>query len=98
MYILLPLIIPLASSFSQEDEVPLQASFIDENLDINMEERNEPMKVIHEAKEIIPGDHTYCLISNSTLCYVCQEKSNLVKALFSKIKTLYLENSGNVDQ
>ena len=33
-----------------------------------MEERNEPMKVIHEAKEIIPGDHTYCLLSNSTPC------------------------------
>ena len=74
MYILLPLIIPPASSFSQEDEVPLQASFIDENLDINMEERNEPMKVIHEAKEIIPGDHTYCLLSNSTPCYLFSGK------------------------
>ena len=40
-----------ASIFSQEEEVPLQASFMDENLDINIEELNEPMKCIHEAKK-----------------------------------------------
>ena len=44
--------------FSQEEQLPLQASFMDEGLEINMEELNEPMKVIHEAKKIIRGDHT----------------------------------------
>ena len=57
--------IPLTSA-SQEEDVPLQANFIDENLDINMEELNEPMEVIHEPMKNIPGDHTYCL-SNSLL-------------------------------
>ena len=31
---------------------------MDENLDIDIEELNEPMKCIHEAKNIIPGYHT----------------------------------------
>ena len=81
-----------ATSTSQEEEVPLQANFIYENLDINMEERNEPMEFIHEPMKIIPGDHTYCLPNNYTPCCACQEKSNLVKALTSKISKLTLEN------
>ena len=43
------------------------------------------LDVIHEPMKIIPGDHTYCLPNNSTPCYACQDKSNLVKALISKI-------------
>ena len=70
-----------ATSTSQEQLVPQQANFIDENLGINTEELNEPMEVIHEPVKIIPGDHTYCLPNNSTSCYACQDKSNLVKAL-----------------
>ena len=58
---------------SQEEEVPLLANFIDENLDINMEELNQPMEVIHEPMKVIPGDHTYCLPNNYTPCYVCLE-------------------------
>ena len=82
-----------ATSTSQEEEVPLQPNFIDENLDINMEELNEPMKVIHEPMKIIPGDHTYCLPNNYTPCYyACQDKSNLAKALVSKINELTLKN------
>ena len=77
---------------SQEEEEPPQANFIDENLDINMEERNESMEVIQEQIKIIPGDYTYCLPNNSTPCYACQDKSNLVKALVSKINKLTLEN------
>ena len=50
------------------------------------------MKIIHEPMEIIPGDHTYCLSNNSTPCYACQVKSNLVKALVSKIDKLTLQN------
>ena len=50
------------------------------------------MEVIHEPMKIIPGDHTYCLSKNSTRCYACQGKSNLVKALISKINKLALEN------
>ena len=50
------------------------------------------MEVIHEPMKIIPGDHTYCLPNNSTHCYACQDKSNLVKALISKINKLNLEN------
>ena len=50
------------------------------------------MEVIHEPMKIIPGDHTYCLPNNYTPCYACQEKSNLVKALASKINKLTLEN------
>ena len=38
-----------ATSISQEENVPLQANFIDKNLDINMTELNEPMEVIHES-------------------------------------------------
>ena len=37
-------------------------------------------------------DHTYCLPNNSTLCYACQNKSNLVKTFFFKINKLTLEN------
>ena len=73
------------TSTSQEQEVSLQANFIYENLDVNMMELNEPMEVVHEPMEIIPGDHTYCLPNNSTTSYACQDKSNLVKALVSKI-------------
>ena len=73
-----------ATSTSQEDEEPLQANFIDENLEIKMEEVNEPMEIIHEPMKIIPGDHTYCLPNNCTPCYACQDKFNLVKALVSK--------------
>ena len=50
------------------------------------------LDVIHEPMKIIPGDHTYCLPNNSTPCYACQDKSNLVKALISKINKLTLEN------
>ena len=83
-------IIP-ATSASQEEDVPLQANFIDGNLDINMEEINEPMEVIHEPMKNTPGDHTYCLSNSSTPCYVFQDKSNLVKAIFSKINELTLK-------
>ena len=37
-----------ATSTSQEEDVPVQANFIDKNLDVNMEELNEPMEIIHE--------------------------------------------------
>ena len=57
-----------------------------------MEELNEPMEIIHEPIKIIPRHPTYCLPDNSTPCYVCQDKSNLVKALVSKINKLTLEN------
>ena len=60
-------ITPATSAF-QEKEEPLQANFIDENLDINIGELNESMEVIHEPMNIIPGDHTYCLPNNSTPC------------------------------
>ena len=50
-----------ATSTSQEEEIPLQANFIDENLDINIEEINEPMEFIHEPMKTILEDHTYCL-------------------------------------
>ena len=62
-------------------EVSLQANSIDESLDINIEELNETMEVIHELIKIIPGDHTYYLSNNSTPCYACQDKSNLKKEL-----------------
>ena len=81
-----------ATSTSQEDEVPMLANFLDENLDINMEELNEPMEVIYEPMKTIPGDHTYCIRNNSTPCYACQDKSIFVKALVSKISKLTLEN------
>ena len=80
-----------ATSTSQEEDEPLQTNFIDENLSINMEELNGSMEVIHEPMKIIPGDHTYCLPNNSTPCYACHDKSNLVKALVSKINKLTLE-------
>ena len=80
------------TSTSQEEEVPLQASFIDENLDINMEELNKPMKVILEPMKVIPGGHLYCFPNNSTSCYACQDKSNLVKALVSKINKSTFES------
>ena len=70
-----------ATSISQEEELPLQGNFIDKNLDINLEELNEPMQIIHEPMKTIPGDRTYCLRNNSTSCYACQDKFNLVKAL-----------------
>ena len=76
----------------QKEEVPLQANCIDENLDINMEELNEPIEVIYETIKIILGDHTYYLQNNST-CYFCQDKSNLLKLLFSKVNKLTLENN-----
>ena len=69
-----------ATSTSQEEEVPRQANFIDENLDINMEELHEPMEVIHEPMKIVPGDHKYCFSNNSTPCYAFQDKSNLVES------------------
>ena len=65
-------------------EVSLQANFIDENLEINIEELNEAMEVIHELIKIIPGDHTYYLPNNSTPCYACKDKSNLKKHLLKK--------------
>ena len=77
-----------ATSTFQEQEV----HFSDETLDINMEELNESMEVIHEPIKITPEDNTYCLSNNSTPCYACQGKSNLVKALISKINKLTLEN------
>ena len=51
------------------------------NLDINIEECNEPMEIIHEPMKIIPGDQTYCLPYNYTPWYTCQNKSNLVRIL-----------------
>ena len=47
-----------ATSIAQEEKVPLQANFTDENLDINTEKLNEPLEVIHEPVKIIPGDYT----------------------------------------
>ena len=80
------------TSTSQEEEIPVEANLIDENLDINMEKLNEPMEFIHELMKKIPEDHAYCLPNNCTPCYACQDKSNLVKALVSKINKLTLEN------
>ena len=77
--------ITTATSTSQEEEKPLPANFIDENLDINVEELNESMEVFHEPMKIIPGHHTYCLPNNYTPCYACQDKSNRVKALVNKL-------------
>ena len=70
-----------ASSNSQEEEPLLQSNFIDENLDINMEKLNKLMERIQEPMKIIAGNHRYYLPNNSTPCYACQDKSNLVKAL-----------------
>ena len=83
---------PATSTSQEEEEVPLQTYFIDENLDNNMEKLNEPMEIIHEPMKNIPGDHTYCLSNNYTPSYACQDKSNLMKALVSKINKLTLEN------
>ena len=57
-----------------------------------MDELNEPIDAIHETVKMIPGDHSYCLPNITTPCYACQDKSNLVKALVSKISKLTLEN------
>ena len=73
-----------ATSNSQEKAIPLQANFTDENLDINMEELNEPMEFIHEPMKIIPGYHTHCLVNSSTPSYVFHDNSNFVKHLFQK--------------
>ena len=83
-----------ATPTSKGEKVPLQTNFIDETLDINMESElnNVPMEVIHETMKTIPGDHIYCLPNNSTPCYACQDESNLLKALVSKINKLTLEN------
>ena len=81
-----------ATSTSQEEEVFQQANFIDENLDINMEKLNEGMEVIDEPMKIISGDHTYCLPNNATPRCACQDKSNLLKVLASKVNKLTLEN------
>ena len=51
-----------------------------------MEVCNNPIEIINELMEIVPGDHTYCLINNSTACYTSQDKSNLVTAINYKIK------------
>ena len=66
---------------SREEEVTLQANFLDQNLDINMEGLDEPIDVIHEPIKIISGDRTYYLLYNFTPCHACHGKSNLVKAL-----------------
>ena len=50
------------------------------------------MELIHEPVKTVPGDQTYCLPNTSTPCYACQGKSNLVKALVSKINKLTLKN------
>ena len=50
------------------------------------------MEVIHEPMKTIPGDHTCCLQNNSIICYACQDRSKLVKVLFSKINKLSLKN------
>ena len=36
-------ITPATSISQEEEELPLQGNFIDKNLDINLEELNEPM-------------------------------------------------------
>ena len=54
-----------------------------------------PKKFVYyyEPMEIIPRDHTYYLPNNSTPCYACQDKSNLVTAPVSKINKWTLENN-----
>ena len=49
-----------------------------------MDELNEPMEVIHKPMKNIPGDYAYCLPNSSVSSYACQDKSNLMKALFQK--------------
>ena len=83
--------ITAGTSTSQEKEVPLQGNFIDEKIDINLEELNETIEVIREPMKIIPGHYTYCSPNNFTPCYAYQDKSNHVKALVSKTNKLTLE-------
>ena len=49
-----------------------------------MDELNKPMEIIHEPIKNIPGDYAYCLPNSSASSYACQDKSNLMKALFQK--------------
>ena len=65
-----------ATSTSQEEEVPLQENFIDENLDTNMEELNETMEIIHEPKLYLDTTHTACQI---ILLLVILTKTNLTQ-------------------
>lgn len=51
------------------------SKFIGENLDINTEELNQPVEVIHKPMKIIPRDHTYCLPNNSAPFCACLGKS-----------------------
>ena len=85
------LITPLTSNF-QEEEVILQADFVDNSLDINIKELHEPKKVIYEPVKIIPGYYTYWLSNNSIPSCVCQDKSNIAKAIVAKINRLTLKN------
>ena len=80
------------TSTSQEEEGPPQANFIDENLDINMEELNESMDVIHEPiKLYLETTHTaYQIIL--LLVMLVRTIVNLVKFLVSKINKLTLES------
>ena len=48
-----------------------------------MEEFTEPMEINYRAMNFILGDHKCCLLNDSTSCYACQDKYNLVKALVS---------------
>ena len=50
-----------ATSTSQEEKVPLQANFIDENLDINMEKPNEEMELfMNQWKWYLETTYTAC--------------------------------------
>ena len=81
--------ITLATSTSQEEEVPLQANFTDEKH--WHEATYESMEVIHETMKLsLETTHTTCQIS--TPCYTCQDKCNLVKSLVLKINKLPLKN------
>lgn len=51
-----------------------------------MKESKEPMKIIRETMENVPGDHRYYFPYNSTPFNASLDKSNLVKALISKLK------------
>ena len=83
--------ITLATSTSQKEEVPLQANFIDENLNINMKQLMNQWKLfMNQWKLYLETTDATCQIS--TPCYACQDKSNLVKALVLKINKLTLEN------
>ena len=64
-----------ATPISQEEEVPLQANFIDENFDINVEGLNETMKVIHEPMKIyLETTHNVC---QTILLLVMVARTNL---------------------